>query len=121
MNDSSYADKINKWQITLQNIQEVLPSIPGGEKWFNELRLRVQDFGDSQEGVQRLRGQLMEAVALRRQHDVEARRSARRLAAVARAEFGFANPLLETFNIRSEHRAQRGRKPAEAPKPTPQG
>jgi hypothetical protein len=119
MNDSSYADKINKWQITLQNFQEALPGVPGAEPRYNELRERVDVFRESQETVQRLRGQLTEAVVRRRQYDLEARRSARGLAAVARAHFGFANPMLETFNIRSEHRAHHNRK--QASKPAPQG
>jgi len=119
MKDRSNADKLNKWQILIENIQEVLPSIPGADPWYAEITQTVSSFRATQEKVQMLRGQLLEAVIARNQQGRETQRSIRRLAATARAHFGFDNPLLETFNIRSEHRARRGRKPA-AKKPAPQ-
>ncbi len=64
-----------------------------------------------------LRGKLTDAVIVRRQQNKEASKGFRNLAAVARAHFGFANPVLESFNIRSEHRAKRGRKPKVKPAP----
>ncbi len=60
--------------------------------------------------MQSLRGQLTEAVIIRQQRDREASTSLRHLAAAVRAKFGFDNPMIESFNIRSEHRAKRGRK-----------
>lgn len=102
MKDNSYADKINNWQITVQNIQEVVPTIPGIEPPFTDLRQKVTDLRTAHDNAQMLRGKLREAVILRRQLDREARRSARRLAAVARGHLGFDNPVLESFNIRAE-------------------
>ncbi len=110
MRDSSFADKISKCEVTLQSLEGDLPNIPGGETYVTEVRQRVEALRASQEGVQTLRGQLTEAVIVRRQRNREASASLRHLAAVVRARFGFANPVLESFNIRSEHRAKRGRK-----------
>ena len=119
MKDSSYADKINNWQITLQNIQEALPNIPGGEPPFTDFKQKVDTLRASHDSVQMLRGQLHEAVVLRRQLDQETRRSARRLAAVTRGQLGFDNPKLESFNFRSEDSIHRGRRKAVTPPPAP--
>ena len=119
MNDSSIADKINKWQILIENIRDVLPEIPGADPWYGEITQKVEAFRKTQEKVLILRGQLQEAMVARELQQRETQRALRRLAATARAHFGFNNPLLETFNIRSEHRARRGRKPA-VKKPAPQ-
>ncbi len=102
MNDNSFADKINRWQITVQNIQEVLPTIPGVEPPFADLRQKVTDLRAAHDNAQMLRGKLKEAVIARRELDRETRRSARRLAAVARGQLGFDNPVLESFNVRAE-------------------
>ncbi len=115
MKDSSYADKINRWQITVQNIQDAVPTIPGIEPPFTDLRQKVTDLRSAHDNAQMLRGKLREAVILRRQLDRETRRSARRLAAVARGHFGFDNPVLESFNIRAE--GTRARKPGVFAKP----
>ncbi|MEP7013297.1 MAG: hypothetical protein ABJC13_23505 [Acidobacteriota bacterium] len=111
MKDTSFADKISRCETTLQNLLSEVPNIPGGETYVAEVRQRVEDLRASQEGVQSLRGQLTEAVIVRQQRDREASESLRNLAAVVRAKFGFANPVIESFNIRSEHRSKRGRKP----------
>ncbi len=110
MRDTSFADKISRCEITLQSLESELPKIPGGETYVAEVRQRVEALRASQEGVQSLRGQLTEAVIVRQQRDREASASLRNLAAVVRAKFGFANPVIESYNIRSEHRAKRGRK-----------
>lgn len=102
MNDSSYADKINRWQITVQNIEAAVPTIPGIDPPFTDLRQKVADLRAAHDNAQMLRGKLREVVVLRRQLDRETRRSARRLAAVARGHLGFNNPVLESFNIRAE-------------------
>ncbi|HEV7669972.1 MAG TPA: hypothetical protein VGS22_15730 [Thermoanaerobaculia bacterium] len=115
MRDTSFADKISRCEITIQNLESEVPNIPGGETYVAEMRQRVEALRESQEGVQSLRGQLTEAVIVRQQRDREASASLRNLAAVVRARFGFANPVIESFNIRSEHRAKRGRKPKAKP------
>ncbi|MEP7012314.1 MAG: hypothetical protein ABJC13_18480 [Acidobacteriota bacterium] len=119
MNDNSTADKVNKWQILIENIRELVPEIPGADPWYTEVKQNVESFRSTEEKLQMLRAQLLDAVVIRNQQGKEALQSIRRLAATARAHFGFANPLLETFNIRSEHRARRGSK-ASAKKNTPQ-
>ena len=110
MKDTSFADKISKCDTTLQNLASEVPNIPGGETYVAEVRQRVEALRASQEGVQSLRGQLTEAVIVRRQRDREASASLRHLAAVVRARFGFDNPVIESFNIRSEHRAKKSRR-----------
>ena len=119
MNDTSFATKISRCEVTLENLAEEVPNIPGGETYVAEVRQRVEALRASQVGVQALRGQLTEAVILRRQRAREASESLRSLSAVVRARFGFANPMIESFNIRSEHRGKRGRKPTAKPAAEP--
>ncbi|HXU30479.1 MAG TPA: hypothetical protein VN851_07885 [Thermoanaerobaculia bacterium] len=115
MPDNSFAAKINTWQITVQNIQEVLPDIPGVDPPFSDLRQKVTELRIAHDTVQMLSGKLREAVVARRKLDGDTRRSARRLAAVARGHLGFDNPVLETFKVRSE--GNRNRKSTALPKP----
>lgn len=116
MQDTSYADKINNWQITAQNLLEVQPTIPGFDPPFNDFKQKVDDLRATHDKVQMLRGALHEAVVLRRKLDQDTRRSARRLAAVTRGHLGFDNPKLVSFNFRSESSLRRGRKAkAQAP------
>ncbi len=115
MPDLSYADKINTWQITVQNIQAVLPDIPGVDPTFTDLRQKVTELRTAHDTVQMLTGKLRDAVVARRKLDSDTRRSARRLAAVARGQLGFDNPILETFKVRTE--GIRNRKKTATPKP----
>ena len=110
MKDTSFADKISKCEVTLQSLESEVPNIPGSEVYVTEVRQKVDALRASQEGVQALRGQLTDAVILRQKRNREASTALRHLAAVVRARYGFANPVIESFNIRSEHRAKRGRK-----------
>ncbi|MEP7012117.1 MAG: hypothetical protein ABJC13_17485 [Acidobacteriota bacterium] len=118
MKDATFGAKINQCDVTIQNIQEAIPGIPGGEAHLAEIRRRVDALRTTQETCQMLRGQLTDALVLRRRQNKEASEGFRKLAAVARAQYGWANPVLESFNIRSEHRAKRGRKKKEE-KPAP--
>ncbi len=110
MKDTSYADKINTWQITAQNLLEVQATIPGFDPPFNDFKQKVEELRATHDKVQMLRGSLHEAVVLRRKLDQETRRSARRLEAVTRGHLGFDNPKLVSFKFRSEDSLQRGRK-----------
>ncbi len=109
MGEKSYASRLDRWQSMVQNIQEILPDLPGVETTYALARQKVSDLREAQADLQRLEGQRKEVVVRRRQLDVEAERAVRRLAALARAHMGFSNPLLETFGVRSEDRARRGR------------
>lgn len=117
MKDTSFADKISQCEVTLQSLESTLPDIPGAETYVSDVRQSVDKLRASQEGVQSLRGQLTDAVVVRRLRNRDASASLRRLAAVVRAKFGFNNPIIESFNIRSEHRAKRGRKKKVKPAP----
>jgi len=119
MRDTSFADKISQCEVAVQNIQELAPNIPGGDGHLAEIRLQVDALRTSQESIQLLRAKLTDLVILRQQQSKKASGAFRLLAAAARSHYGFANPLLESFNIRSEHRAKRGRKKKEV-KPAPE-
>ena len=114
MKDTTFAAKINQCDVTIQNIQEAVPESRGGEEHLTEIRRRVDSLRATQR-LQMLRGQLTDAVILRRQQNKEASQGFRNLA-VARAHWLGRNPVLG-FNIRSEHRAKRGRKPKVKPAP----
>ena len=115
MKDTSYADKINTWQITAQNLLEVQATIPGFDPPFNDFKQKVEDLRTTHDKVQMLRGSLHEAVVLRRKLDQETRRSARRLEAVTRGHLGFDNPKLVSFKFRSEDSLQRRKAKASTP------
>jgi hypothetical protein len=119
LRDTSFANRINQCDVAVQNIQELAPNIPGGEAHLAEIRLQVDALRTSQESIQMLRGKVTDLVILRQQQNKKAGAAFRLLAAAARSHYGFANPLLESFNVRSEHRAKRGRKKKEV-KPTPE-
>ncbi len=117
MKDTSFADKINRCELTLQSLAPELPNIPGAETYVADVRQRVEALRASQENVQALRGQLTDAVVVRQDRNREASIALRQLAAVVRAKYGFDNPMIESFNIRSEHRSKRGRKSKSKPLP----
>jgi hypothetical protein len=41
MKDATFGAKINQCDVTIQNIQEAIPGIPGGEAHLAEIRRRV--------------------------------------------------------------------------------
>ncbi len=93
------------------------PNIPGVEGHIAEIRQQVDALRTSQETIQLLRAKLTDLVIRRQQQSRKASGALRLLAAAARSHYGFANPILESLNIRSEYRAKRGRKPKAKPAP----
>ncbi|MEP7013280.1 MAG: hypothetical protein ABJC13_23420 [Acidobacteriota bacterium] len=109
MGEKSYAARLDRWQSMVQNIQEVLPDLPGGDQTYALARQTVAELRETQADLQRLEGLRKEAVVRRRQLDLEAEQAIRRLSALARAHMGFSNPQLEIFGVRSEDRGRRAR------------
>ncbi len=109
MGEKSYASRLDRWQSMVQNIQEMLPDLPGADQTFALARQTVAELRETQADLQRLEGQKKQVVVRRRQLDREAEQAIRRLSALARAHMGFANPALEIFGVRSEDRGRRAR------------
>src|SRR5262245_29435534 len=121
MVNESYAAKLDHWQSIVQNIQGTIAEMPWLEAPVADLKQRVEAVRAAHDQVMAMTGKQHEAVVLRRKLSREARKSARRVAAVARGHLGFDNPILDGFGVRSEDPARRAaRKPAEPVKPTPQ-
>ncbi|HEV7672055.1 MAG TPA: hypothetical protein VGS22_26340 [Thermoanaerobaculia bacterium] len=118
MGEKSYAARLDRWQSTVQNIQEMIHQLPGVDATFELAWQKVMELRETQADIQRLEGQRKESVVRRRHLDREAEQAIRRLAALARAHMGFANPLLETFGVRSEDRGRRARSAKEPAKST---
>ncbi|HXU34196.1 MAG TPA: hypothetical protein VN851_26785 [Thermoanaerobaculia bacterium] len=117
MGEKSYAARLDRWQSMVQNIQEVMPQLPGVDATFELAWQKVAELRETQADIQRLEGQRKESVRRRRLLDLEAEQAIRRLSAFARAHMGFSNPVLETFGVRSEDRGRRARSVKEPAKP----
>ncbi|HEV7672250.1 MAG TPA: hypothetical protein VGS22_27340 [Thermoanaerobaculia bacterium] len=117
---SSYSDQVDMWQSLVNNIQEMLSSIPGAEAPFAELREKVEALRTAHDSILAMRGRQHESVLQRRTLSREARRAVRRISAIARGQLGFDNPILDTFGVRSEDPKRRNRKEAAPPRSSPQ-
>ncbi len=117
---SSFSDQVDMWQSLVNNIQEILPGIPGAEAPFAELKLKVEALRTAHDSILTMRGKQIDAVRQRRALSREARRAVRRISAIARGQLGFDNPLLDTIGVRSEDPNRRSRKAAISAKPAPQ-
>ncbi len=120
MKRRTYSEQVDRWQSVAQNIQDMLPSLPGIEAPFVELKQKVEALRAAHDGILVMTGKQHEAVLQRRTLAREVRDSVRRISAIARGQLGFKNPLLDTFGVRSEDPARRSRKPAAPPAPQPQ-
>ena len=114
MKDRSYVGKIDRWQSTLENIQGVVPNIPGVDEPLAVVREKVTALRAAHDALVMMEGRRKEIVIVRRQLDREAERAIRRLASLARGHLGFDNPVLETFGVRSEDPARRRRRATKA-------
>ena len=116
---SSFSDQVDMWQSLVNNIQEILPGIPGAEAPFAELKLKVEALRAAHDSILTMRGKQFDAVRQRRDLSREARRAVRRISAIARGQLGFDNPILESFGVRWENPNRRNRKETVPPKPSP--
>lgn len=117
---TSFSDQVDMWQSLVNNIQEMLPGIPGAEAPFAELKQKVEALRSAHDSILAMRGKQHESVLQRRTLSREARRAVRRISAIARGQLGFDNPILDTFGVRSEDPKRRNRKEAVPSKPSPQ-
>jgi hypothetical protein len=120
MKRRTYSEQVDRWQSVAQNIEEQVPSLPGIEVPFAELKQKVEALRAAHDSIQVMTGKQHEAVLNRRNLAREVRDSVRRIAAISRGQLGFKNPLLDTFGVRSEDPARRNRKPTETAPPKPQ-
>ncbi len=107
---NSYSDQVDMWQSLVNNIEGMLPEIPGAEVPFAELKVKVEALRAAHDGILTMRGRQFDAVRQRRVLSSEARRAVRRISAIARGQLGFDNPILETFGVRWEDPNRRIRK-----------
>ncbi len=117
MKRRTYSEQVDRWQSVAQNIQELVPNLPGIEVPYAELKLKVEALRAAHDSILVMTGKQHEAVLQRRNLAREVRDSVRRISAISRGQLGFKNPLLDTFGVRSEDPARRGRKQAEAVPP----
>ncbi|HXU32016.1 MAG TPA: hypothetical protein VN851_15705 [Thermoanaerobaculia bacterium] len=112
MQDTSYADKINKWQVNVDTIEPDLAQYPGSQDFHAELKSLVSELRVAHGSVEIQRGDLRTAVKSRRELATKSRRVSRRLAAIVRAHAGFDNPKLVTYGLSTEDQSRRGKRPA---------
>ncbi|HEV7671249.1 MAG TPA: hypothetical protein VGS22_22250 [Thermoanaerobaculia bacterium] len=107
MNASSYADKIDAFQTTIDNLEPDLARYPGVSDLFNELRVLLTELRPAHNTVEAQRGNQRVAVQTRRELAVRGGQIHRRLSALVAAHVGFANPILVSYGINPENNANR--------------
>jgi len=120
MKRRTYSEQVDRWQSVAQNIEEMVPNLPGIEVPFAELKLKVEALRAAHDSILVMTGKQHEAVLNRRNLAQEVRDSVRRIAAISRGQLGFKNPLLDTFGVRSEDPARRRAKSVETAPPKKQ-
>lgn len=113
MKRRTYSEQVDRWQSVAQNIEEMVPNLPGIEAPFAELKLKIEALRAAHDIILVMTGKQHEAVLNRRNLAREVRDSVRRISAISRGQLGFKNPLLDTFGVRSEDASRRNRKAAE--------
>lgn len=113
MKASSYSDKIDIFQTTVNNLEPDLPKYPGVADLFAEMKTLLVELGPAHGAVEATRGNLRVAVQARRELAVRGGKVHRRLSALVGAHLGFANPILATYGITPENNTNRsgGRSP----------
>lgn len=120
MKRRTYSEQVDRWQSVAQNIEEMVPNLPGIEAPFAELKQKVEALRAAHDSILVMTGKQHEAVLNRRNLAREVRDSVRRISAISRGQLGFKNPLLDTFGVRSEDPTRRSRKAAETAPPKSQ-
>ncbi len=99
MNASSYADKIDAFQTTIDNLEPDLPKYPGVSDLFAELRTLLAELRPAHNTVESQRGSQRVAVQVRRELADRGGQIHRRLSAIVACHTGFANPILVSYGI----------------------
>ena len=107
MKASSYSDKIDAFQNTVDNLEPDLPKYPGAADIFGEMKTLLADLRPAHAAVESHRGNQRVAVQMRRDLAVRGVQVHRRLSALVAAHIGFANPILATYGINPENNVNR--------------
>ncbi|MEP7013081.1 MAG: hypothetical protein ABJC13_22395 [Acidobacteriota bacterium] len=107
MKASSYSDKIDAFQNTVNNLEPDLPKYPGAADIFDEMKVLLAELRPAHAAVESHRGSQRVAVQMRRDLAVRGVQVHRRLSALVAAHIGFANPVLATYGITPENNANR--------------
>jgi hypothetical protein len=107
MNASSYADKIDAFQTTIDNLEPDLPKYLGVSDLFTELKTLLAELRPAHNTVESQRGSQRVAVQVRRELAVRGGQIHRRLSALVAAHTGFSNPILVSYGINPENNANR--------------
>ncbi len=120
MKASSYSDKIDAFQTTVDNLEPDLPKYPGAAPIFDEMKTLLNELRPAHGAVEAQRGNLRVAVQTRRDLAVRGSQIHRRLSALVAAHIGFTNPVLATYGIspedNSNRKGRRSKKELEAKK-----
>ena len=109
MKVSSYSDRIDAYQTTVENLEADLPKYPGATELFSELKSVLVELRPAHGSVEAQRGSLRVAVKIRRDLADRGRKAHRRLAALVAAHTGFDNPILATYGMNPEDNTRRGK------------
>ncbi len=109
MKTSSYSDRIDAYQTTVDNLEADLAKYPGAGELFAELKTVLVDLRPAHGSVEEKRGGLRVAVKARRDLADRGRKAHRRLAALVGAHTGFDNPVLAIYGISPEDNTRRGK------------
>lgn len=110
MKPSSYSDRIDAYQTTVENLETDLPNYPGAADLFGQLKDLMAELRPAHGSVEAQRGSLRVAVKVRRDLAEKSRAVHRRLSALVGAHTGFANPILATYGMNPEDNSRRGRR-----------
>ena len=117
MKPSSYSDRIDTYQTSIDNLEPDLTKYPGTTELFLELKSILLDLRPAHATVEAMRGNQRVAVKARRDLAVRGGSVHRRLSALVAAHTGFNNPILVTYGMNPETSGRRGkRKTAEQKK-----
>jgi hypothetical protein len=116
MKPSSYSDRIDTYQTSIDNLEPDLAKYPGTTEMFLELKSILLDLRPAHATVEAQRGNLRVAVKARRDLAVRGGAVHRRLSALVAAHAGFANPILVTYGMNPETNSRRGKRKTEEQK-----
>ncbi len=114
MKRRTYSEQVDRWQSVAQNIEAMVPNLPGIEGPYAELKQKVEALRSAHDNILMMTAKQHEAVLQRRSLAGEVRDAVRRISAISRGQLGFKNPLLDSFGVRSEDPSRRVRKGTEA-------
>jgi hypothetical protein len=116
MKPSSYSDRIDTYQTSIDNLEPDLANYPGTTELFLELKTILVDLRPAHATVEAQRGNLRVAVKTRRDLAVRGGAVHRRLSALVAAHTGFTNPILVTYGMNPEATGRRGKRKTEEQK-----